>query len=274
MPAVAFLLAGGAAFVHAAWNVLVARARDPEAATALGAVAGSVLLAPVAAATWDVRAAAVPYIAASAVLHVGYFGFLAGGYAAGDLSSVYPLARGTAPVLVLLVSVAFLGVHVSAPAAAGVLAIAGGVIAIRGVRREAAAGGVALALLCGVTIAAYTLVDKEGLKHAAAISYLGAMIPAPALAYLLMVRRRRPAREVLAAFGPISVLVGCGMVGAYALALAALTHAPAAPVSAVRESSVLIATAFAAVVLRERSGRVRLAAAVAITGGIAAIALG
>ena len=68
MPAVAFLLAGGAAFVHAAWNVLVARARDPEAATALGAVAGSVLLAPVAAATWDVRAAAVPYIAASAVL--------------------------------------------------------------------------------------------------------------------------------------------------------------------------------------------------------------
>ena len=199
---------------------------------------------------------------------------LAGGYAAGDLSSVYPLARGTAPVLVLLVSVAFLGAHVSAPAAAGVLAIAGGVIAIRGVRREAAAGGVALALLCGVTIAAYTLVDKEGLKHAAAISYLGAMIPAPALAYLLMVRRRRPAREVRAAFGPISVLVGCGMVGAYALALAALTHAPAAPVSAVRESSVLIATAFAAVVLRERSGRVRLAAAVAITAGIAAIALG
>ena len=76
------------------------------------------------------------------------------------------------------------------------------------------------------------------------------MIPAPALAYLLMVRRRRPAREIRAAFGPISVLVGCGMVGAYALALAALTHAPAAPVSAVRESSVLIATAFAAVVLR------------------------
>src|SRR2546428_2284501 len=94
MPAVAFLLAGGAAFVHAAWNVLVARARDPEAATALGAVAGSVLLAPVAAATWDVRAAAVPYIAASAGLHVGDFGFLARGYPAGGLGPLCSPPRG------------------------------------------------------------------------------------------------------------------------------------------------------------------------------------
>ena len=274
MPAIAFALAAGAAVVHATWNIVVARARDPEAATALGAVAGCVLLAPFAAAAWDVRGAAVPYIVASAVLHLAYFAFLAGGYAIGELSSVYPLARGSAPVLILLVSVVFLGAHVSALAAVGVVAIASGVVAIRGIRREAAAGGVAMALLCGVTIAAYTLVDKEGLKHAAAIPYLGVMIPAPAVAYLALITRRRGAAAVRAALGWLSVVTGCGMVGAYALALAALTHAPAAPVSAVRETSVLIATAFAAAVLRERAGWVRLVAAAAITGGIVAIALG
>jgi drug/metabolite transporter (DMT)-like permease len=263
-----------AACVHAAWNIIVARARDPEAATALGAVAGSIVLAPFAIATWDVRGAAVPYIVASATLHVAYFWFLAGGYAAGELSSVYPLARGTAPVLVLIVSVVFLGAHVSGVAAVGVIAVAAGVVAIRGIRRRAAAGGVAMALACGVTIAAYTLVDKEGLKHAAAVPYLGAMIPAPALVYLALVTRNRGRAAVRAAVGPLSVLVGCGMVGAYALALGALSHGPAAPVSAVRETSVLIATAFAAIVLREGAGRVRLAAAVAITAGIAAIALG
>ncbi len=274
MPAIAFALAGGAAVVHATWNIVVARARDPEAATALGAVIGCVLLAPFAAAWWDVRAAAVPYIVASAILHLAYFWFLAGGYAVGDLSSVYPLARGSAPVLVLIVSVVFLGAHVSALAAAGVVAIAAGVIAIRGMRRKAAAGGVLMALLCGVTIAGYTLVDKEGLKHAATIPYLGVMIPGPAIAYLALISLRRGAAAVRAEFGWVSVLVGCGMIGAYGLALAALTHAPAAPVSAVRETSVLIATAFAAAVMRERAGRVRLAAAAAITGGIAAIALG
>src|SRR2546423_1434111 len=261
MPALALGLAAGAACVHAAWNIIVARARDPEAATALAAAAGCIVLAPIAAATWDVRGAAVPYIVASAILHLAYFGFLAGGYAAGELSSVYPLARGTAPVLVLVVSVAFLGVHVSALAAAGVVAIAVGVVAIRGIGREAAAGGVAMALLCGVTIAAYTLVDKEGLKHAAAIPYLGVMIPAPAVAYLALITRRRGAAAVRAALGWLSVVTGCGMVGAYALALAALTHAPAAPVSAVREASVLIPTAFAATVLRERAGRGRVAGA-------------
>src|SRR5437868_292417 len=119
-----------AACVHAAWNIIVARARDPEAATALGAVAGAIVLAPFAIATWRVGGAAVPYLVASAVLHVAYFWFLAGGYAAGELSSVYPLARGSAPVLVLIVSVAFLGADVSALAAVGVIAIAVGVVAI------------------------------------------------------------------------------------------------------------------------------------------------
>jgi len=274
VPAIAFALALGAAVVHASWNVMVARARDPESATALGAVAGCVVLAPFAVATWNVHGAAVPFIVASAILHLGYFAFLAGGYASGELSSVYPLARGTAPVLVLVTSVAFLGADVSGLAAAGVVAIAVGVVSIRGLGRKADAGGVAMALLCGVTIAGYTLVDKEGLKHAGAIPYLGAMIPAPAIAYLLLVTRHRGRGAVRAAFGPLSVLVGSGMVGAYALALAALARAPAAPVSAVRESSVLIATAVAVFVLHERAGRVRLAAALAITGGIAAIALG
>ena len=274
MPVSALLLAGTAAFVHAGWNLIVARARDPQAAAGVAAVIGCAFLAPAAALTWDVSQAAVPYIVASAVLHIVYFATLAGGYELGDLSSVYPLARGSAPVLVLIVSVAALGAHLSTAAVVGVLAVGGGVIAIRGLGRGAGPRAIALALLCGVTIAAYTLVDKEGLKHAAPVPYLSAMQVFPAVVYLLIMLRLRGRPAIRQAVRPLTALAGMGMMGAYALVLAALKLAPAAPVSAVRETSVLIATLFAAFATRERVGPARLAGAAAITAGIAAIALG
>lgn len=267
MSASALGFALAAACVHAAWNLLLAGSPDPRAAAALALPVGVVLLAPFAVAFWRVDAAAVPYVAGSAVLEAAYFRLLTTGYARGDLTSVYPLVRGSAPVVVLAVSAAFLGAHVSLLAALGVLAVGAGVVAIRGLRRGSGARAVGLALLCGTTVAGYTLVDNEGVTHAGPIPYLALVLAPVALTVLPGIRRAHvPRARALAA--------GSGMVGAYLLALAALRLAPAAPVAAIRETSVLLAVVAAVALGRERLDRTRLLAAVAITAGTAAIALG
>ena len=109
MPLTALLLALVAACLHAGWNVLLAGARDSEAATAVALVVAAIAFAPVAVLTWDVEAKAWPYIVASSALELLYFGLLAAAYRRSELALVYPLARGAAPVLVLLGSVAILG---------------------------------------------------------------------------------------------------------------------------------------------------------------------
>jgi drug/metabolite transporter (DMT)-like permease len=234
------------------------------------------LLAPFAVAFWDMESAAVPFIAASALLETAYFYLLTAGYARGELTAVYPLVRGSAPVLVLAVSAAFLGAHLSLAAALGVVAVGAGVVAIRGVRREASTRAVALALLCGATVAGYTIIDNEGVRHAAPVPYLFVVLAPVALLSLLAVTRSRgwPAlREYARTSSPTVLAAGVGMVGAYVLTLAALKLAAAAPVAAIRETSVLIAVLAAAALGEERMDRTRLLAAAAITAGAAAIAL-
>ncbi|MGH2844833.1 MAG: EamA family transporter, partial [Thermoleophilaceae bacterium] len=105
----ALALALGAALLHAAWNVLLAGSRDTVAATGGLLLWGVVLLAPAAALTGDVSASAAPYIAASAALEVAYFALLARAYRGGEVGVVYPVARGSAPVLVLAVGALALG---------------------------------------------------------------------------------------------------------------------------------------------------------------------
>src|SRR4029078_3561652 len=97
----AYVRTTATAVLHAAWNVILARARDVQAATTVALVLSTVLFAPVAAATWDVRAAALPWVPASAGLEVVYFALLTTAYGRSDVSLVYPVARGSAPVLVL-----------------------------------------------------------------------------------------------------------------------------------------------------------------------------
>ena len=257
--------------MHAAWNLLLAGADDPRGAAALALPIGVLLLVPFAVAFWRVDGDAVPYIAASAAFEAAYFWLLTAGYARGEVSSVYPLVRGSAPVLVLAVSAAFLGTHLSLAAALGVLAVGAGVVAIRGVRRRAGARAVGLALLCGATVAGYTLVDNEGIAHAGPIPYL-ALVLAPVAVIALAAARRAPAPVRVPR--ATALAAGIGMVGAYLLTLAALRLAAAAPVAAVRETSVLIAVLAAAVLGRERITPLRAAAAAAITAGTAAIALG
>jgi uncharacterized membrane protein len=273
----ALALALAAAFLHAGWNVLLAGARDTRAATAGLLVLGALLLAPPALAVGEVSAGAVPYIAASAVLELAYFVLLARAYDGGEVSVVYPVARGSAPVVVLVFGALALSQDVAAGAVAGVLLIVLGILlvgwgALRcgfatenappgpGARRDLLFG-----LCIGAVIGAYTLVDAEGVERADPIAYLALVVAPCALAYPLVTRTRPDV-------SPRTLATAAATFGAFLLVLAALRLAPAAPVSAVRESSVVIAALLGAAVLRERVGAGRIAGAVAVVAGVALIA--
>jgi drug/metabolite transporter (DMT)-like permease len=269
VPFDAFALALAAAFLHALWNVFIAGQRDVQAATAAALLVAIVAFLPVAVATWRVDRDAVPFIAASAVLELAYFSVLAIAYQRAELSLVYPLTRGLAPVLVLVASVTLLGLGSSPGEVAGVLVVGLGIVLVRGVRGRADWPTLALTLLVAATIAAYTLVDRYGVRHANPLPYLELVLVVPTIAYAAFIGRCR----TRAALVPRTAAAGLAMFGAYALVLAALRLASAASVAAVRESSVVIAVALAAVLLREPVGPRRFAGAVIVAAGVVLIAL-
>jgi drug/metabolite transporter (DMT)-like permease len=273
VPAGALALALGAAVVHAVWNLLLARAPDTEAATAVALGLSVLLFALPALLLWDVESGAWPYVAASAAFEVGYVATLAGGLRRGDLSVVYPLARGSAPVLVLAVSAGLLGAATSAWQVAGVGLVAAGVVLVRGLRRPDEPAAVALALACGACIAGYTVVDSYGLDHAAALPYLWIVMALTACAYLPAVAVSRGPASLRAAVRLDTVVAAVLFFGAYLLVLAALRLAEPGPVAAVRETSVVIATALGALILRERVTPARAAGAAVVVAGAALIAL-
>jgi drug/metabolite transporter (DMT)-like permease len=249
VPLSALALALGAAVMHASWNVLLAGARDSEAATAVATLAGVALLAPVAIVTGGVESEALPFAATSAALHVAYLALLARAYHGGEVSVVYPVSRGSAPVLVLIGAAVVLGESPSWVQACGVVAVGVGVLLVRGLSRDADRAGEVLGLLVGVTIAAYTVVDKRGVGHAAALPYLLLLEGPSALVYLAMVSRSR-GRVVLDELRWLTVVAGIGMVAAYGLVLAALQRGSAAGVAATRETSILIATLLGALFIQ------------------------
>jgi drug/metabolite transporter (DMT)-like permease len=273
VPAGALALALGAAVLHAAWNLLLARAEDTEATTAVALAASVVLFALPAGLTWEVDAGAWPYIAASTAFEVAYVATLAGALRRGDLSVVYPLARGSAPVLVLAVSAGALGAATSAWQVTGVALVAAGVLLVRGVRRPDDPAAIPLAFACGACIAGYTVVDAHGLDHARPLPYLWVVMVLTTLGYLPLIGRSRGAAALRGALRPPTAVTALLFFGAYLLVLAALRLAEPGPVAAVRETSVVIATALGALILREQVTRARVAGALVVVAGAALIAL-
>ena len=271
MPTSALLLALAAAFVHALWNILLARARDIEAATAVALITAELVFAPVAVFTWDVHRAVWPFLIASGCLQLLYFALLATAYRLVPLSVVYPIARGGAPVLVLLIGAVLLGRGASWTQVGAVALVVAGILLVRGFR-AADPRGVAFGLTIAACIATYTLVDKGGVRHAEPITYLELGMLAPTVVYAAAVLRVKGSAAMRGAVGPASILAGVCTFGAYALVLAALQRAPAASVAAVRETSVVIAALLAGVVLKEHVPRTRLAGAVVVAAGIALLA--
>jgi drug/metabolite transporter (DMT)-like permease len=266
MPLDALALALGAAALHALWNLLLARERDTEAASAIALLALVVTLAIPAALTWRVEGAAVPFIVASGALELAYIALLATAYRRYELSVVYPVARGLAPVLALAIVVAAGGARPAAAGIAGVFAVALGVLLVRGVRGDL--GGFVFGAVIASAIAGYTVIDRYGIRHAAAGPYLLLVMLGPAFVYPLSVGKAR----VRAALSPVTIVIGAASASAYLLVLLALRLASAPAVAAVRETSVVIATAAAAVVLHERVGPTRLAGAVLVAAGVALLA--
>ncbi len=269
----ALALALGAAVLHAGWNVLLAGSRDTAAATGGLLIWGVLLLAPFAVVFGDVSGSAVPFIAASAALELGYFVLLARAYSGGSVSVVYPVARGVAPTLVLVVGVLGLGRGVGWLAGVGVLAVSAGVLLLGSdelfadsatnssrTRRDLGFG-----LAIAAVIAAYTLVDAEGVEHADPVAYL-ALVTVPCALLFPAVVGQRPDLTARTA------LTAAATFGAYLLVLAALQLAPPAPVAATRESSIVIATLLAAAFLHEKLTPTKLAGALTVTAGVTAIA--
>ena len=270
----ALALALGAAFLHAGWNVLLAGSRDTATATGGLLVWGVVLLAPFALVFGDISTDALPFVAASAVLELAYFFLLARAYRDGALSVVYPVARGVAPVAVLVVGALGLGKGVGWLAGVGVLAVGAGVLLVgfdefsadttdksSNIARRDVLFGLAIA----ACIAAYTLVDAEGVEHADPIAYLALVLAPCALLFPAVVGAKPD-------LGARSALTAAATLGAYLMVLAALRLAPPAPVAATRESSIVIATLLAAVFLHERLTATKLVGAVTVAAGVAAIA--
>jgi drug/metabolite transporter (DMT)-like permease len=276
VPTVFFAVLLGAA-LHASWNAVVKSGPDKLLTTVLVAAASG-LVAVIALPFLPVPApASWPFLAASAVVQVVYFALVAGAYNATDMSRAYPLMRGLAPALVALAGVAFLGEHLGPAAWAGVALISAGVFAMTFAARGGASRlGTLLAVANAGVIASYTLIDGVGVRasgSAAAYAMWLFLLNALPLVGWALIARRHTFLAYAARNWPLGLVGGLGNLGAYGLALWAMTHAPVAVVAALRETSILFGMAIAGLVLHERIGPARLAAAAVIVAGAASLRL-
>jgi drug/metabolite transporter (DMT)-like permease len=166
-----------------------------------------------------------------------------------------------------------LGARVSAGEAAGVVLVAVGIVLVRGLRVAPERLGLPLAVVIACCIAAYTLVDSRGIRHAAPLPYLELVLAPPALVYLVAVCAAKGTNAVRRELGLSTLVAAAASFGAYGLALAALRLASAASVAAVRETSVVIAVVLAAPLLRERVGPARLAGAALVAAGVGLLSI-
>lgn len=287
MPLAALALLLTAAFAHASWNFLAKGARNDLAFQFAQVAVASLFFLPLAIASYvitrpGIEPADAVFIIVSACLHIAYYVLLTQGYRRGDLSLVYPLARGTGPMLVVIGAIVIFGESPSALALAGAAMITGGILVMSWPREAGASRevrvSVAFALSTGACIAVYTLWDKEGVSRLTPIMY-GYGIDAARMLILaplaLATAERRQA--VAATFSEQRTgVIGIGILsqGAYVMVLAALTLAPVSYVAPAREISILFGALMGLRLLNEPDAPRRLVGAGAIVAGIFALALG
>jgi drug/metabolite transporter (DMT)-like permease len=270
-----------AAVLHAGWNAIAKGVTDR---LGLFARASVVEVALGAAALWFVAppaAAAVPWMLASVCVHVLYNLGLIAAYRVGDFNQTYPLARGIGPLVVAVVGATVLHEPLPPTQLAGVLLIAGaiGVLGLspwRKVSHNRAA--VVAAVLTGLAIATYTLLDGIGVRRSGSpigyAAWLLALHAALTIPLAVVARRTRWAAQPGERRAPwtLAALAGAMAMLAYGLVLWAQTRGALAAVAALRESSVVVAAVLGVVVFREPLGRVRIAASVAVAAGVVLLA--
>lgn len=275
------------ALLHAGWNTLIKAGGDKELDVALVHALGALVCLPLLAWTGLPPREAWPFLATSLCIHVAYYVTLTGAYEHGDLGATYPIMRGSAPMLVALGSATVLGESLSAAAWIGVCAITLGVMLV-GLARPAEAlhhkRAVGFALANACVIAGYTFVDGSGVRVATAAggtaaAYVVLLFVLDGVPYPALVAWRRGTAGRAAMWGYVrhrwllATLGGLASLGSYWIALWAMTRAPVAAVSALRETSVLFATVLSVLVLKERFGLQRVVGAAVIVGGVVALRL-
>jgi uncharacterized membrane protein len=263
----------GAALLHASWNVLLKSGDDKELESISIAV-GSGLVALVAAPFLPAPASASwPWLIGSAIVHILYFIFLAGAYRWGELSYTYPVMRGGGPMIVALVGAIALGEILPMKETIGVVLICAGILAFAAGRHDPRATGFAIAN--AVVIATYTLIDGQGARASGApVSYTLWFFAANGIVLLLFGCARGRSRAIAAYFRrkwTRAVIGGALAVGAYGIALWAMTQAPIALVAVLRETAVIFAAILSAIFLREKLTRRRLVATGAVMLGLIAL---
>ncbi len=272
-----FLSVLAAAALHAVWNGLVKGAPD-KFVTMTAVVAGHVPVAAIGLAAAPLPSLnALPFLAAGVILHCAYQFFLLWSYRVGDLTQVYPVARGSAPLIIAGISVSVLGVMLEPREAVGILIIAAGLFCLALVKREEgtlnlkAAG---LALVTGCFIAAYSIIDGMGARLAGTpLGYFSWLAVANGFVFIIVMFSLRPdvpgrvAREAKTVFW----VGGSASFTAYAIVTWAFTKAPIALVSALRETSIIFALFIGVFVLRERLDLMEVGAAITTMIGAAVL---
>lgn len=268
-----FLVVMLAALIHAGWNA-AAKGSGDKLRFMVGLVlghapfaAGALLFVPLPA--WDCW----PYVVGGALLHLGYQLFLQQSYRHGDLTHVYPLARGTAPLITAALSVLWLGEQLSAPAWAGILIIAVGLMSLVCVRRADGLWDMrsaATALVTGCFTAGYSIVDGAGARiGGTALGFYAilSLLNAAAMAGLMVWRRPGIVGDAIRIGLRPAMLAGGASFTAFALVIWAFTQAPIALVAALRETSVIFALLIGVLVLNEGLNIVKIFAATVTTSG-------
>ncbi len=289
MTTLALALVVSAALLHAVWNFLYKRAKDKPSFAWLFGVAAVLLYLPaflLLVGRQPIPREAWYVVAASGTIHTFYFAFLGRGYSVGDLSLVYPLARGTGPLLVPVWAVTFLGERPSAVGLAGILAVVSGVYVLH--LREISWQGLLLplrslrtkptriALFSGLLISLYTVVDKVGVGYLDPLVYMYLFTALYSLLYGPYVLRTSGLKAVkteLRANALPIVAVGFLMVFTYVMVLYAMTMSNVSYVAAARELSVVFGAGMGTVLLKESYGRSKLAGSLLIALGVTMIGL-
>jgi len=284
VPLTALVLIVFAAVAHSIWNLLAKRAAKHKHFIWFSSVCEAALFMPLAiwalADSWPrLGVKAVILLSATGILHLLYTESLLRGYRAGDFSVVYPLARGTGPLLSFAGAVLLLGEHASMPAVFGVLLVSCGILLLSGIASGHAIGlaGLSWGVATGVTIAGYTLVDAYSVKilllSPILVDYAGNLLRMILLSGGAWQQRSTLALEWSLCWKE-TLAVGVLMPLAYILVLVAMRIAPVSHVAPAREMSMMIGAYMGAKFLSEPHLVRRLTASALIAGGVAALALG
>jgi drug/metabolite transporter (DMT)-like permease len=272
------LIVIGAGALHAAWNAIAKSAGDRLAVFALIGVASTVGGGAVLWLTGLPYRAAISFAVLSAAIHVGYDLALMNSYRLGAFNQVYPIARGTSPLLVAVAAYFLADEHLGVVPLAGVAILAGG-LAVLALSSGRLAGSelpaVGVALLTGLTIAGYTIVDGLGVRRAGdPLAYAALLFLLQGPVFPVIAAFRRPALSWLT--GPPAakgLLAGALALAAYGIVLWAQTRAPLAEVAAIRETSVVFAALIGMKLFAEPFGVRRAAAAMLVAAGIVLISV-